>query len=65
MSMQVAGSADAVVGVAGTAPPVLSCWDLPGPTHKKKGRSDFQQKDCAGLSHSVAYMGLLLFFVDE
>ena len=63
--MQVARSADAVVGVAGAAPPVLSCWDSPGPAHEKNGKSNFQQKDCAGLFRGIAYMGFPVIFGDE
>lgn len=63
--MQVAWSASAVVGVAGAAPPSLTCWDSPGPAHEKNGKSNFQQKDCGGLFCSVVYMGFPVAFRDE
>lgn len=65
VSMQVGESAGAVVGVAGAASPVLSCWGSPGPAHAK-GNSNFQQKNLAELFCSVASMGFPVgFFGDE
>lgn len=39
--MQVARSADAVVGVAGAAPPVLPCWDSSGPAHERMAKATY------------------------
>lgn len=62
--MQVARSADAVVGVAGAAPPVLPCWNSSGPAHKKNGKSHISNRKTVQGCFVVLHTWVFLWFLE-
>lgn len=64
VSLQVAGSASAVVRVAGAAPPVLPCWDSSSPAHEKNGKSHISNRKTVQGCFVVLHTWVSLWFLE-